>query len=136
MARTADLDLDLPALTLDLAVMSATVGTIVVVVIVFAAQEQAAKRAQRRENPPFAYRWHRELGRIELLLSTATVAMAGLLLTSVFLLLGLLARPLRIGWVLAAGSGMFAFSVCCLLFGFVAYLAVDRSAPAGSEEPA
>jgi hypothetical protein len=119
--------LDLLQYSLALAAMSATVGSIVVVFIFFGIQELAAKRAQRHDTPTLQYRYMRELGRTELLMRTAAIAMAVLLATALFVLLGITARPTKLEHVAVIATGTFTFSVGAILLALLAYFVVERA---------
>ena len=119
--------LDLLQYSLALAAMSATVGSIVVVFIFFGIQELAAKRAQKHDTPTLQYRFMRELGRTELLMRTAAIAMAVLLATALFVLLGITARPIRLRDVAVIATGTFTFSVAAILLALLAYFVVERA---------
>jgi hypothetical protein len=120
--------LDLLQYSLALAAMSATVGSIVVVFIFFGIQELADKRRERHQEPTQFYRVHRELGRVELLVRTAAIAMGALLATSVFLLLGITARPIHLKLVSVIATGTFTFSVAAILLALLTYFVFERAA--------
>ncbi len=117
--------LDLSAVCIAIAAMSAQVGSIIVVFIAFAFQELRRLNAQPAV-PPASYRSARDYTRFSMLLSTASVSMACLMFTSVLVVFDLLTSLFSQHILALIGLGLFDYSIWCLLFALAGYLILEK----------
>lgn len=117
--------LDLSAVCIAIAAMSAQVGSIIVVFIAFAFQELRRIHAQAAV-PPASYRSARDVTRFSMLLSTASVSMACLMFTSVLVVFDLLTSLFSERTLALVGLCLFDYSIWCLLFALAGYLILER----------